>query len=310
MFNKKFVSQLKNKVRRVRESFRNALNWRRQRSFNYKHLRDELSPIFVIGANRSGTSVITSILAQHPDLEGIFSGAENSQFDDMGHSIGFCESMHVWRHLMPDPESRRPQGHLPFWGLPSYIGKAYRDRASGDRERRRLALDLETCRLTNKMPLIKDQFNCLRIGLIADVFPNARFVLCCRSWQDFTSSSLHKWGNDSSNTAMDRPLAGFHWNMVNLVARYDLEIYFPGHYTIVWLDTLHIGQVQAREAFTRITDKLCLNPCKFDFSELTQYWRQPSTDTFPKDVGFNDVPAIVESERQILTSIHQHFPLK
>ena len=310
MVHKKFVNQLKNNGWRVRESFRNVLNWRRQRSFNYKHLRDELSPIFVIGANRSGTSVITSILAQHPDLEGIFNGAERSRYDDIGHSIGFCESMHVWYYMMPDPELRRPQGHLPFWGLPIYIGKAYHDRASGDKERRRLAWDLNKHRRTDKIPLLKDQFNTLRIGLIADVFPKARFVLCCRSWEDFSSRSIHKWCNDGSGTAMDRPLAGLHWNMVNMVARYDLEIYSPNQYTIVWLDTLHSGPEKAIEAFAGIVSGLSLKPFEFDFSMLSHNWKRPSSDSFSRSVGFTDVPSIVKSERQILTVINKNIAIK
>ena len=32
----------------------------------------DLSPLFVLGGNRSGTSLITAIVAQHSQLEGIF----------------------------------------------------------------------------------------------------------------------------------------------------------------------------------------------------------------------------------------------
>ncbi|MFC2117188.1 sulfotransferase [Bacteroidota bacterium] len=304
------LSQSKIKLLHVRERLLYIYYWRLRKTLDLPRLNKELSPIFVIGANRSGTSVITSILSQHPDLEGIFRGAKNPHYDDVGHSIGFCESEHVWYSLMPNIEYRRQKGHIPFWGLPNYIGKAYRDRAFGDNERRQLTWDLVKYRRTDKAPLLKDQFNSLRIGLIADVFPNARFVLCCRSWQDFISRGLHKWSNDSSDTSMDRPVAGFHWNMVNLIARYDLEIYFPGQYTIVWLDTLHAGSVQACKTFTEITTGLSLKPYEFDLSSIAHNCNQPSSDSFLQNVGITDVPTIVQSERKILKGIHQDLPLK
>ena len=39
----------------------------------YRETEDiDLTPIFIVGTNRSGTSMVTSLLSQHPDLEGIF----------------------------------------------------------------------------------------------------------------------------------------------------------------------------------------------------------------------------------------------
>ena len=293
-------------LRRAREWFRYVAQWRQRREIDIQRLREELSPIFVIGANRSGTSVLSYLMSQHPDLEGIFCNDVEPQYAESGHSLGFCESMHVWRHLVPDPEARWRRGHLPFWGLPSYIGQTYRDHAFGDRERRRLAWDVVRNRRTDKMPLIKNNLNSLRVGLITDVFPRARFVLICRPLQDFTSRSIKKWSSDGSGTAFDRPLASFHWNMVNLVARYDLEIFAPGRYAIVSLDELTAGPSQASDTFARIAAELSLSPHVFDFTALAPHWKGDSALSSSLTCGFEEVRSIVESERQILSGIHSH----
>jgi hypothetical protein len=283
----------------------NIIQWQKQRALDLPRLRKELSPVFVIGANRSGTSVVTYLLSQHPELEGLFSEAVEPHYSESGHSIGFCESMHIWRHLLPDPTFRLQQNHLPFWGLPNYIGQTYRDRAKGDSERRRLAWNVEMYRKSDRTPLIKDQMNTLRVGMICDVFPNARFVLVSRSWQDFTSRGVHKWSVDGSETNLDRPLAGFHWNLVNLVTRYDLEIYAPGRYATVWLDNLHMGQAQTSTAFAKLCSNLSLAPHDFDFSAISKHWKGGSGLSSDLSPGLDDVTSIVAAERQLLADISQ-----
>jgi hypothetical protein len=287
----------------VRDWLRSVGDVPRRMSTDLAKVCAELSPVFVIGGNRSGTSVATSILSQHPDLEGLFGGPLGSRYDAAGHSIGFCESMHVWHHLAPDDSVRRPHGDLPYWALPNYIGLTYRDRAKNDRERHRLAWAVERHRRTNKVPLLKDQFNTLRVGLIADVFPRARFLLVSRSWQDFTTRSLHKWANDGSGTSFERPRAGLHWHTVNLVARYDLEIHAPGRYATVWLDTLHEGEAQAQRCFDDITSALALPAHKFSFTELAKHFA-PATEPMTADTaGLADIPLIVDSERRVLDTL-------
>jgi hypothetical protein len=291
------------KLWRIRDRVRRLGEWRRRRRASLERLRD-LDPVFVIGGNRSGTSIVASVLSQHPDLEGLFGGALKGSYNEAGHSIGFCESMHVWPDLMPDASQRRARGQLGFWALPQFIGQAYRERARDDAERLALAWNVERHRRTVQQPLIKDQFNMLRVGLIADVFPRARFVLVARSWEDFTARAIQKWATDGLGSVLNAPVAGFHWHMVNLVARYDLQIHAPGRYGVVWLDTLHAGQEQARRVFADVTRTLGLGACDYDLESLSRHWAprggacEPSTDA-----GFEAIPRIVEFERRLLDNL-------
>ncbi len=241
---------------------------------NLNKIGENLSPIFVVGANRSGTSIITSIFSQHPELEGIF-GNTKIEYDDSGHSIGFCESMHIWHELMPNPEIRKLNGHLPYWGLPKYISSAYKNQIKNNTEKRKLIWRLQRFRISNKRPLIKDQFNALRIGMISAVFPKSKFIFCYRRLDEFTTNSIHKWSNDKKNktTKFEIPLASMHWHMLNLISLYELEIYFPGQYSIICLDEIQSSRETAKKTFEESLNILKLSPFQFDYSNLSKNWQ-------------------------------------
>ena len=69
---------------------------------HYKKVEDiDISPIFILGSNRSGTSLISSILGQHPQLEGIFEGSTEPllQVKHDDHTSAYCMSHHVWSSM-------------------------------------------------------------------------------------------------------------------------------------------------------------------------------------------------------------------
>jgi hypothetical protein len=240
------------------------------------------------------------MLSQHPDLDGIFDGADRPHFDRSGHSHGYCESQHVWGYLNPDDSVRHENGHLPYWGLPQYLQYAYRESPSGYGEICRLAWDVLRHRnADHQQPLIKDLFNTLRIGMIVRVFPSARFVLICRSWEEFSKRSISKWARVSTDQDTSRPVAGLHWSMINTIARFDLEIHAPGRYSIVWLEALQASSEEAAESLKRVTTDLGLAPHAYDLSPLAIKWAEGGSSR-PQHLGLDDIPHIVSSERELL----------
>ena len=266
-------------------------------------LRKTLSPIFVIGGNRSGTSLVSSILSQHPDLEGLFAGARETKFNAAGHAVGYCESRHIWPHLFPGEAKRRRGRHLPYWALPQYVGDAYRERTQNSEERDDLLWAVQRLRRTSHQPLIKDQFNILRVGLINDVFPRARFILVSRGWPDFIERGTHKWRHDGMNSVLDpnSPRAGLHWQLLNTIARYDLEAFVPGRYGEIWLDSLHESPEAAARSLADAADAVGLAPFEFDLNELiSQPEGDVSGDLTDIRSGFDGVKRLVQFEREVL----------
>ena len=253
--------------------------------------------------------MVSAILAQHPELEGLYAGATEECTDAAGHSLGFCESYHVWPSLSPKEGRRRRNRQLPFWALPQYVGEVYRARAIDDPERFELAWSVERHRKTRLRPLIKDQLNMLRVGLIRDVFPNARFVLVNRRFASYCQRGIHKWRHDESETRLtpSDPRVGLHWHMVNLIARYDLESYAANGYGELCLDELQVSEERAAEAFARAAGVIGLAAFDFDCSQLERNWDEPPVAS--KSVGegvFDDVSSIVSFERQ-LTGSHEEM---
>jgi len=277
----------------------------KRRRVNLRAVTQTLSPLFVLGSNRSGSSLVSSILGQHPELEGLFDGPLAPAYDDAGHAQGYCESLHLWPILSPSERRRRTQQELPFWSLPNYVSEGYRRKVCNDRERFDLAWAIQRQRQTEQTPLINDHYNMFRTGLIVDLFPRTRFLLVTRPWRDFLKSGIHKWSRDGMQTALTaaRPRGGMHWHLVNLIARYDLESFAPGRYAEVWLDVIQQGAEPARKAFESCLRQLNLAPFDFDFTLMEPTWQKRSKEPSQngtREHDFSWVPQIVEFERQLL----------
>ncbi len=112
-------------------------------------------PIFVVGMPRSGTTLVEQILATHPD---VFGAGELRDITSIVHTV----SRHVpGNAAYPDYLSDIPDN------IPSGFADAYLRRID--------SISKEAPRVVDKMPQ-----NCLYLGMIGFMFPQARIVHCVR----------------------------------------------------------------------------------------------------------------------------------
>ncbi len=141
-------------------------------------LESEL-PVFVVGLPRSGTTLVEQILASHPQ---VFGAGEIKLTQDTVAVLG-AEGADL-------PEALR-----------RLDGPTVRDLASRHLEKLR-ALDRTALRIVDKMPE-----NYLALGLLAGLFPRAKFIHCRRDLRDVAVSCwiTHfqevRWSNDPEHIA-------------------------------------------------------------------------------------------------------------
>lgn len=240
---------------------------------HHKGIPDHLmQPVFIIGTNRSGTSVVSSIFSQHPDLEGIFAGHTSPEYtQNQKHVNGYCESFHIWPWLI-DPKSEFQRGgkYRTLWSHPSYISEHYRDSIENKSEGVDLLNAIEKFRSsTDKSPLIKDQFNLLRIGLIKDILPKAKFIFVVRNFEDFLPSCQDCWFEED----FQHPSIGQHWLMGNQTALYDLKKYYPGNYSLIHYNDILKNPDSASDFFKNACREIGISEHDFDCSFINKKFR-------------------------------------
>jgi hypothetical protein len=233
---------------------------------HYKRIEDiDLSPVFVLGGNRSGTSLISSLLGQHPQLEGIFSKFnEPSRKDERNHFMAYCTSHHVWnfldRHWV-----QKNKDELPLWGHPKHISRLYRDKPKDEKEALLLANLLRSYIKTDKTPLVNSHFNMFRIGLITKIFPHAKFVLIIRDYQDHIRSCIHKW----SEWNIEYPKIGLHWLTLNSCCIYDLKKYASGNFAILDYSSMFQDQKTTNRMFNEKLRTIGLDEFDYDLNVVS-----------------------------------------
>ena len=255
-----------------------ALN-HRIRSYLVDHEKEAalLAPVFVLGANRSGTSVCTRILSLHPDIEGLFDGGPQDPSMAMdGHSMGYGEAGHIWRSLSPSNYDVG-KGESALWGLPGYISQFYTSSVSL-RLRRQLINEVMDARQTNLIPLIKLNHNVFRIPMIN---------------KSYIESNKHKWARDretglsAPSSFVDYPHIGLHWLLINTITLYDLRKYAEGDYFHLQLQVLQAENQARSETIKHMFTFLGLKPVEIDDSvfDSSFVYRQSEEDSDIRSVS-------------------------
>ena len=133
-------------------------------------------PIFVIGAARSGTSMLGEILSHHPDL---------------GY---WLEPKYIWRYRNP----RSPTDARGADEVTPEVARYIR------RRMRRHLTQLERPRCLEKTPS-----NTLRVSFMNGIFPEGLFVHIVRDGRDVAFSAAKKWSSPPDPAGLWRRLLDF-----------------------------------------------------------------------------------------------------
>ena len=228
-------------------------------SFSNQGASDSNRPVFVLGMPRSGTTLTEQILASHPR---VFGAGELSIMGQVADRL---------RRGAGYPRKAVPRKALAK-AAAFYLGALSR-------------LDSEAARVTDKMP-----GNFLHLGLIAQMFPNARIVHCRRDPMDTCLSCFQQnfraghvsWSCDLGDLGhyycqYNRLMA--HWRQV-LPAGRMLEIDYED--TVADLE----GQARRLVAFAGLEwDDACLRFHETDRAVVTASHSQVRREVYASSVG-------------------------
>lgn len=164
-------------------------------------------PIFIIGCNRSGTTLLFNNLSYHPSTWSLYIEGqdvfhrhypvdpEKGELVDAPPSAGVAESIrdglyrgsHNKEYFKDTPLLRR----IPRKALQRPLGKLYKP---------------DSIRLVEKTPA-----NSLRIPLLCGTFPDAKFLFLVRRGEDVVSSLMEGWKNWSKTAGDDWHFTRWHY---------------------------------------------------------------------------------------------------
>jgi hypothetical protein len=214
-------------------------------------------PIFIIGCNRSGTTLLFRNLSMHPDLWSLYIESQDEFYrywpihPEFGDRLTQPPSDEIGSGLIRDLYDRAHNkerfrdtpltGRIPTRVFQRPVGRFYKP---------------ETIRLVEKTPA-----NSLRIPMLAQAFPDASFLYIVRRGEAVVSSLMEGWKNWSGTADGEdwrytkwhylvppgwrswtgRPLeeiCTYQWVASNLAARFDLERWAPKRFLILRYEDL------------------------------------------------------------------------
>jgi hypothetical protein len=223
------------------------------------------SPVIIISANRSGSSILHHLMSQHPELRSLEKIDKKVEYSN-SHVKGWDKP--IWRffdNLNSNHFKRKKDGFI--WAHPKYISNIYKENFIF---KNYLLYELYK-KPSNKRPIIKNHFLPLRIKLIKRIFPNAQFIFNIKNYKDFIKSNMHKNLNDKNYLNAfkeNKPDVGLHWLMINVVAQYHLEKYFKDEYVVFKNETLYEKKDLLQKELNKINNFLKISNFDYDLSNV------------------------------------------
>ncbi len=165
-----------------------------------KYAIEDETPIFVIGMPRSGTSLVEQILASHSSVFGAGEVYHSAVFDS--------RVAQVTGRPFPQLISTVPAEIL------TQLAQVYVEKLRADAD--------QSVRITDKLP-----HNFLRVGLLAEMIPQARIIHCVRDPMDTCLSIFTHFFSSAHGYASDLTELGLYYRLYERLMQ-DWEVRFPG----------------------------------------------------------------------------------
>jgi hypothetical protein len=266
----------------------------------YRDYYNGRDPIFILSANRSGSSLLSNILRQHPDLYSLDSKLRNVNYKKINnHNSGFSEDF-IWNSLNnmnSDHFNLKGEGYL--WAHPKYLRDFYSEKSIF---KSFLKKEIYKKNVKNKTPVIKNAFFTLKIKLIKTIFPNSKIIYNIRSYKDWIYSGYHKWSKDygfKNSFKNNKPDLGLHWLILNTIAIYQLEKYFPNKYKIFYHECLYDNKINNNKLMNRLLKFLKLKKFNFNFELVDKKFKYSKKITYNYE-KFDLIKNLVKFEKKII----------
>lgn len=255
----KFINIIKNLKNKFNDFANNKQN---------KFVNINKDPVFIIGTNRSGASLLSSLIRQHFEISGLTSDKKKIEKTQKikGHLPGYGEDF-IWESLddkTSDHNNFQNEGFL--WSHPRYLSQFYKE----DYKYANSLINEIFKKKTDKLILVKHPFFTLRLKLIKKIFPNAKIILNIRSYKDFITSNTHKLmqGRYKKSFNKSLPDLGLHWLILNNIAIYELNKYFKKNHFIFYHEKLYDKNYDNQKLMDEVTNFLGLKSFKFNFEDV------------------------------------------
>ena len=284
----------------IKNTIKNILNYIKLISKVFtKNYYNGKDPIFIITANRSGSSLLSNILRQHPDIYSLNIDLKKTTYDKINnHNRGFSEDF-VWEVLnnyKNDHFNLKNDGYL--WAHPKNLGDFYKEDFYF---KSLLKREIYKKNIKKKIPIIKNPFFSLRIKLIKKIFPNAKIIYNVRSYKDWIRSGYHKWSNDNGfkkSFYSNKPDIGLHWLIINTITIYQLEKYFPKRFIVFYHESFYDKKVNKNKLMNEILKFLKLNKFRFNFDLVNKKYKYSKKINYDYE-KFKLIKEVIKLEKKI-----------
>ena len=282
-------------------------------------------PIIIIGCNRSGTTLLFNTLSRHPSTWSLYIESQDVFYrhypihDELGDRLTAAPQSEVARAIERE------------FFLLAHNKEAFKDRPIVRQLPRKLfqrfmnpLYKQAPIRLVEKTPA-----NSLRIPMLVELFPDARFIFLARRGEPVVSSLMEGWKNWSRTGAgpfrftrwhyllppgwqshRDRSLAeicAFQWTESTRIAWEDLNRHRPGDFLLLKHEELLSDPASW---YTRIREFCDLPPSAYFDWEVSQLPRRVYTTggSAPRRDKWKEMHgAEIESVRHLLAPINALF---